>query len=51
MSDPSFLQSVLETLPGVDPSSEAIQNVVGSLTRNDPKTEPMDEDKKEDDKK
>lgn len=51
MSDPAFLQSVLETLPGVDPSSEAIQNVVGSLTKNDSKPEPMDEDKKEDNKK
>lgn len=31
MSDPTFLRSVLENLPGVDPSSETVQNAVGSL--------------------
>lgn len=31
MQDSQFLQSVLETLPGVDPNNEATQNVMGSL--------------------
>lgn len=39
MNDPSFLQSVLERLPGVDPDSETIRQVVGNL-----------KDKKKDDK-
>lgn len=33
ISDPSFLQSVLENLPGVDPQSETIRDVVGSLNK------------------
>ena len=33
ISDPSFLQNVLENLPGVDPQSEAIRDVVGSLNK------------------
>lgn len=32
MSDPMFLQSVLENLPGVDPQSEAVRQAVDSLT-------------------
>nr|SVE75211.1 EOG090X08NC [Daphnia dolichocephala] len=40
MKDPEFLQSVLETLPGVDPSSDAVQSAVDAL-RN------QDKDKKE----
>lgn len=40
MNDPSFLQSVLENLPGVDPQSEAIRQAVGNLK----------DKKKEDDK-
>lgn len=31
MNDPTFLQSVLESLPGVDPQSEAVRQAVGSL--------------------
>ena len=31
MNDPAFLQSVLETLPGVDPSSDAVQSAVVAL--------------------
>ena len=31
--DPEFLQSVLESLPGVDPSSEAVRNAMGQLTQ------------------
>ena len=33
ITDPAFLQSVLENLPGVDPQSEAIRDVVGSLNK------------------
>lgn len=33
ISDPDFLQSVLENLPGVDPQSEAIRDAVGSLNK------------------
>lgn len=33
ISDPEFLQSVLENLPGVDPQSEAIRDAVGSLNK------------------
>lgn len=32
INDPSFLQSVLEGLPGVDPHSDVIRNAVGQLT-------------------
>ncbi|KXJ14573.1 26S proteasome non-ATPase regulatory subunit 4 [Exaiptasia diaphana] len=35
MADPDFLQRVLSTLPGVDPSSDAIQNVMVNLTQQD----------------
>lgn len=31
INDPTFLQSVLEGLPGVDPQSEAIQNAISSV--------------------
>lgn len=44
ISDPSFLQNVLENLPGVDPQSEAIRDVVGSLNKDKKK-----EEKKKDD--
>lgn len=44
MADPEFLQKVLSTLPGVDPSSEAIQNVMGTLTN--PEKDDAQEDKK-----
>jgi 26S proteasome regulatory subunit N10 len=33
ITDPAFLQSVLENLPGVDPQSEAIRDAVGSLNK------------------
>lgn len=33
ITDPEFLQSVLENLPGVDPHSEAIRDAVGSLNK------------------
>ncbi|KAK2089604.1 26S proteasome non-ATPase regulatory subunit 4, partial [Saguinus oedipus] len=31
MKDPEFLQSVPESLPGVDPNNEAIRSALGSL--------------------
>lgn len=45
ISDPSFLQNVLENLPGVDPQSEAIRDAVGSLNKDKAKKE----EKKKDD--
>ena len=61
MADPDFLKKVLSTLPGVDPSSEAIEKVMESLAKQDSEDskqkdedEPMDEgsskEKKEDKK-
>lgn len=44
ITDPEFLQSVLENLPGVDPHSEAIRDAVGSLNKDK-------KDKEGDDKK
>lgn len=49
MSDPDFIKNVLSTLPGVDPSSEAIQKVIGTLAQQDTgeskdQEEPMDDD-------
>jgi len=48
MNDPEFLQSVLESLPGVDPQSEAMRQAMGALTGS-AKKEDKDE-KKSDDK-
>ncbi|XP_038065001.1 26S proteasome non-ATPase regulatory subunit 4-like isoform X2 [Patiria miniata] len=45
MSDPAFLQSVMENLPGVDISSEAVRDAMGTLTQ-----QPQTEEKKKDDK-
>nr|CAG4651943.1 EOG090X08NC [Triops cancriformis] len=42
--DPAFLQSVLENLPGVDPSSEAVRNAMGALSQQNNK-EKKDEKK------
>ena len=39
MSDPAFIQSVLESLPGVDPHSEAVREAVGSLKNKDKEKE------------
>lgn len=33
ITDPAFLQSVLENLPGVDPQSDAVRDAVGSLNK------------------
>lgn len=40
MSDPAFLQSVLSTLPGVDPSSDAVQSAVDALRNQDKDKKP-----------
>nr|CAG4645625.1 EOG090X08NC [Lynceus sp. MCZ IZ 141354] len=45
MSDPAFLQSVLENLPGVDPSSDAVRNALGALTQD--KTKGKKDEKKD----
>lgn len=47
ISDPAFLQSVLENLPGVDPQSETIRDAVGSLNK-DKKSDSKSKEKKED---
>lgn len=44
ITDPEFLQSVLENLPGVDPQSETIRDAVGSLSK-DKKPKDKAEDK------
>ena len=50
MSDPAFLQSVLQNLPGVDPSSEAIRNVLDTLPQQS-EEQKKDEKKKKDEEK
>lgn len=45
MSDPAFLQSVLENLPGVDPHSEAVRQAVGSLQQNKDKEKEKEKEK------
>lgn len=51
MSDPAFLQSVLQNLPGVDPSSEAIRNVLDTLPGQQSEEQKKDDKKKEEEKK
>lgn len=46
VEDPAFLQSVLESLPGVDPQSEAVKSAIGSAS-----AAKKDEDKKKKDEK
>lgn len=46
MNDPTFLQSVLESLPGVDPQSEAVRQAVGSLKEKKKEEKPEDKQKK-----
>jgi len=48
MNDPEFLQSVLESLPGVDPQSDAMRQAMGALTGSTKKDSPKE--KKDDDK-
>uniref|UniRef100_A0A0B7AMZ2 26S proteasome non-ATPase regulatory subunit 4 n=1 Tax=Arion vulgaris TaxID=1028688 RepID=A0A0B7AMZ2_9EUPU len=45
MDDPDFLQNVLQSLPGVDPNSDVIQNAMRDLTKDSKK------DNKKDDKR
>nr|XP_012153246.1 PREDICTED: 26S proteasome non-ATPase regulatory subunit 4 isoform X1 [Megachile rotundata] len=51
MSDPAFLQSVLENLPGVDPHSEAVRQAVGSLQQDKEKEKDKDKEKEKDPEK
>lgn len=46
ITDPEFLQSVLENLPGVDPHSEAIRDAVGSLNKDKKPSDKEGDDKK-----
>lgn len=50
MADPAFLESVLQTLPGVDPQSQVVKEAVGSLTQEKDKDKEK-KDKKKDEKK
>eukprot|EP01115_Flamella_aegyptia_P015151 TRINITY_DN909_c0_g1_i2.p1 TRINITY_DN909_c0_g1~~TRINITY_DN909_c0_g1_i2.p1 ORF type:complete len:404 (+),score=138.61 TRINITY_DN909_c0_g1_i2:41-1252(+) len=45
MEDPNFVNSVLSTLPGVDPNDETIKNVLASISKPDDKSQ--DKDKKQ----
>jgi len=47
ITDPEFLQSVLQSLPGVDPQSEAVRQVMNEITQ----AKREDSDKKEDNDK
>ena len=46
MSDPTFLQTVLESLPGVDPQSEAVRQAVSSLQQSKDKAQDKEGDEK-----
>merc|ERR1719418_464356 len=46
MNDPAFLQRVLESLPGVDPQSDAVRQAVGAMSKSS--TSKKDTDKKDD---
>merc|ERR1712020_143486 len=48
MNDPEFLQSVLESLPGVDPQSEAMRQAVGAMSRGNDNNKKEDSEKKDD---
>jgi len=48
MNDPAFLQSVLESLPGVDPQSEAVRQAVGAMSRGNDNNKKEDSEKKDD---
>lgn len=50
MSDPTFLQTVLESLPGVDPQSEAVRQAVNSLQQNKDKGQDKEKDTNNDKK-
>jgi len=46
MNDPAFLQSVLESLPGVDPQSDAVRQAVGAMSKSN--SSKKDSEKKDD---
>merc|ERR1712117_303609 len=48
MNVPAFLQSVLESLPGVDPQSDAVRQAVGAMSGQSKDSKKKDEDKKDD---
>jgi len=51
MNDPAFLQSVLESLPGVDPQSDAVRQAVGAMSGSSKNSkDKKDTDKSNDDK-
>ena len=43
-----FFQSVLESLPGVDPQSDAVRQAVGAMSGQSKDSKKKDEDKKDD---
>merc|ERR1712150_442842 len=51
INDPEFLQSVLESLPGVDPRSDAMQQAMAALTGSSKKEEADSEKKDNEDEK
>jgi len=51
INDPEFLQSVLESLPGVDPHSDAMQQAMAALTGSSKKEEADSEKKDNEDEK
>merc|ERR1712045_562903 len=50
MNDPAFLQSVLESLPGVDPQSDAVRQAVGAMSRSGTDNTKKEDSEKKDDK-
>ena len=44
-------QSVLESLPGVDPQSDAVRQAVGAMSGQQKDSKKKDDDKKDSDKK
>ena len=49
ITDPEFLQSVLQSLPGVDPESEAVRQVMNEITQSK-RDDSSSSDKKEEGK-
>merc|ERR1739842_262821 len=50
MNDPAFLQSVLESLPGVDPQSDAVRQAVGAMSKSGTDNTKKEDSEKKDDK-
>jgi len=51
LNDPAVLQSVLESLPGVDPQSDAVRQVVGAMTSDNSKKDKKEDKDKDKEKK